>query len=83
MKDCIGATTSKLLFEYMLTRLGCPKVLISDHRTNFLNEMINTLKEELQVYHQKSTPYHPQDNGTFEAFNKILENALTKICNTQ
>ena len=34
-----------------------------------------------QVFHHKSTPYHPQANGTIESFNKILEHALTKVCN--
>ena len=83
MKDCTGAMTTNFLFEYVLTRFGYPKVLMSDRGINFLNEMINALTEEFQVYHQKSTPYHPQANGTVEAFDKILENALTKICNSQ
>ncbi|KAH9310224.1 hypothetical protein KI387_038135 [Taxus chinensis] len=32
------------------------------------------------VAHHKTTPYHPQENGTAEAFNKILSQTLTKIC---
>eukprot|EP00253_Pinus_taeda_P009106 PITA_09106 len=82
VKDCTS-TTTKVIFEYVLTRFGCPKILMSDRGTHFLNETISAMMEEFQVYHQKSTPYHLQADGMVEAFNKILENALMKVCNTQ
>ena len=54
---------------------------MSDQGSYFINHTMKALSEELQVQHKKSMPYHPQVNGTVEAFNKILETTLTKVCN--
>lgn len=83
MKDCTSMTTKNFIFEYVLTRFGCLKILMSDRSMHFLNEMISALTEEFPVYLKKGTPYHLQDNGMVKEFNKILENALTKVCKAQ
>ena len=54
---------------------------MSDQGSHFLNQTIQTLTREFQVFHQKSTPYHPQANGTVDSFNKIIQHAFTKVCN--
>ena len=53
---------------------------MSDQGSHFVNWTMKALTEELQVQHNRSTPYHPRENGTIESFNKILETTLTKVC---
>jgi hypothetical protein len=81
VKYCNTKTTAHFLFEHVITRFGCPIFFMSDQGTHFINITICAMLEEFEVHHQKSTMYHPQVNATVDAFNKIIENALTKICN--
>ena len=55
---------------------------MSDQGSHFINRTIIMMTEEFKIQHKKSTPYHPQVNGMVKAFNKVLEHALTKVCNT-
>ena len=74
-------TATMFLFDHVVTRFGYPRALIRDKGTHFVNIVIEKMIEEFQIQHKKTPTYHPQDNGIIESFNKILEHALTKICN--
>ena len=70
-------------YEDIICRHGCPKVLLTDRGTHFVNEMLNSLCDELGVKHKLSTAYHPQTNGLVERFNRTLCEVLAKFANEQ
>jgi transposase InsO family protein len=71
---------TRFILENSIAWFGCPKSLTSDEGSHFISNKITTLTTQIIIQHHKISPYHPQANGIVEAFNKILEIGMTKVC---
>ena len=69
---------AKFLREKILSRYGCPKELVSDRGTHFVNDVIKELTEKYKIKHRLTSPYHPRANGQTEKTNGILCKIITK-----
>ena len=45
VKNCSTATAANFIFDNILSRFGCPRVLMSDQGSHFLNKTIKVLTE--------------------------------------
>jgi hypothetical protein len=59
VKYCSAETTTHFFFDQVIIGFGCSRILMCDQGTHFINITIKAMTEEFEVYHQKSTPYHP------------------------
>ena len=66
------------IYENIILRFGCPKILVSDRGSHFLNELFEEMTIKFRINHRKTTPYHPQTNGQTERVNGILVSILQK-----
>ncbi len=71
----------KLLYEYILTRFGCPLILVTYQGVDFINDDIKHLIDHLVLKHGNSTTYYPQGNGHAKSTNKFIVNLVTKLIN--
>ena len=78
IKAADAKQTAIFLHENIISRFGCPKILVSDRGSHFLNEAIEELTKLFQINHRKTTPYHPQTNGLAERVNQTLVQILRK-----
>ncbi|KAK9006937.1 hypothetical protein V6N11_019267 [Hibiscus sabdariffa] len=65
-------TTVNFLKNYVFSRFGTPKAIISDRGTHFLNRIIDALMKKHDVTHRVAMAYHPLSNGQAEVSNRKL-----------
>ncbi|XP_065860168.1 uncharacterized protein, partial [Euphorbia lathyris] len=72
---------SKVVITFLddiFCRFGCPRYVVSDGGTHFINRNFDMLMKKYGVRHRVSTPYHPQSNGQAEISNRELKWILEK-----
>jgi hypothetical protein len=65
------------MYEYILTRFGCPLTIVIDQGIHFINDTIKHLTKYFMLKHISSTTCYPQAEST----NKIIGRLLTKLVN--
>jgi hypothetical protein len=81
LKTNIVAVTTQFIYEFILTRFGCPFTLVSNQGTHFINEVIKTLTIHFLFQHTRFTTYYLQGNGQAESTNKVIGLLLSKLGN--
>ena len=54
--------------------------ILSDNGTEFKNNLMNQVLQQLGIDRIFSAPYHPQSNGKLKVFHKYLKPTLKKLC---
>ena len=78
VKTDTAVHAATFMYENIISRFGCPKILVSDRGSHFLNELFEEMTTKFRINHRKTTPYHPQTNGQTERVNGILVSILRK-----
>jgi hypothetical protein len=51
LKDCIEEMVARFIFENVITRFGCPRVLMRNQGSHFHNETIHKITQAFMIHH--------------------------------
>lgn len=80
VRDTKSTTIANLLIDHVISRHGCPRVLISDQGSNFISEVAQDVYKALNIEKRQTTAYHPQTNGKVEHANGSIKTSLAIYC---
>jgi hypothetical protein len=79
MKSITADEVIRTFFSMVISRHGCPKVVITDQGTQFTSKAFSTLCDQFQIKSELASAYHQQSNGKVERFIGFLKKTLATI----
>ena len=78
-KNHTARTTARVLYNNYFSLFGFPQRLMSDQGTEFCGKVIAAMCSLLGVKKIRTTPYHPQTNGSAERVHQTLQQMIGKL----
>ena len=79
MKNHTAYTTAWVLYNNYFSVFGFLQRLMSDQGTEFTGDVIAALCKLLGIQKIRTTPYHPQSNGSAERVHQTLQRMIGKL----
>lgn len=70
---------TKALYEEVITKFGCPNIVITDNGTQYTGKIFKDFLQEMGISHRLTPPYTPQANPV-ERTNKTLKTMIAQFC---
>ena len=78
-KNHMARTMARVLYNNYFPIFGFPQCLMSDQGTEFCGKVIAVMCSLLGVEKIRTTPYHPQTNGSAERVHQTLQQMIGKL----
>ena len=69
----------EFLFSEIYVNYGVPSEILTDRGKAFLGSAVEAFIRKYQIYHLKTTPYHPQTNGMVERVHSLLNHSIRTL----
>ena len=80
LQDMTAAMVANAVIHEWILKFGASDVIHTDQGSNFNSELMHDICRICIIEKTRTTPYHPQEIGQVERFNRVMADTLSKFC---
>ena len=71
-------TVANIIINEIIPRHSCPRVLLSDNGTEFVNETVDYVCQHSKIAGIRTSKYHPSSNGKVKRIHRVWNDMVAK-----